>query len=131
MQVGVRLLVVDDDPSLRRLLVLLGEDHPRITEIEAAADSATALAGATALSPDAVVLDADLRGEDGLALIDSLHEAGEDPVFVVFSSSPYADDAVAAKAGADAFVEKGTDPEVLLTRVIDLVDHRRELASSG
>ncbi|MCU1600161.1 MAG: resD [Frankiales bacterium] len=127
--VPVRLLVVDDDPSLRRLFELLGNDHPGIDGIDTAADGPSALASAHRLPPDGIVLDADLRGADGLALIPSLQLAGPDAVVVVFSSAPYADDTQARRAGADAFVEKGTDPEVLLTRVIDLVDRRRAAAS--
>lgn len=125
----VRLLVVDDDPSLRRLFELLGNDDPRIEGIDTAANGEAALATAARVAPDGIVLDADLRGEDGLALIPGLQLADPGAVVVVFSSSPHADDVQARRAGADAFVEKGTDPEVLLTRVIDLVDRRRAAAT--
>ena len=121
---GVRVLVVDDDPSLGRLFQLLGSDHPGIDGVDVARDATSALDDTLHQHPDAIVLDADLRGEDGLALIPSLQRAYDDPVIVVFSSAPYADSAVARRSGADEFVEKGTDPELLLTRVIDLVDRR-------
>ena len=106
-------------------------DNPRIGGIDTAADAKAALAAAARVPPDAIVLDADLKGDDGLALIPSLQLAGPGVVVVVFSSAPYADDAQAMRAGADAFVEKGTDPELLLTRVIDLVDRKRAAAAQA
>ena len=118
---GVRVLVVDDDPSLGRLFQLLGSDHPGITGVDVARDAATALDGGCRPAPDAIVLDADLRGVDGLGLIPTLHQTYEGAVIVVFSSAPYADPVSAARSGADAFLEKGTDPDAVLTRVIDLV----------
>jgi DNA-binding response OmpR family regulator len=125
---AMRVLVVDDDASILRLLQLLAEDHPRKPSITLAASREAALAQARRIAPDAVVLDADLRGEDGLALVPLLRALTEHVVVVVHSSAPFADRHRALASGADEFLEKGTDPDHLFDRVSDLVDRRSDPA---
>lgn len=117
---SVTLLVVDDDPSVRRLLQLIADDDVRFARCETAASTEAAQQVAASTPPDVVLLDADLRGQDGLALIPSLKRAVPGVAIAVFSSSPYASPAVAERAGADAFVPKGTDLDELLDVLVEL-----------
>lgn len=122
------LLMVDDDPSLRRLLAMLADEDPRFGRAGVAANAAEAL-DLAAEQPDVIVLDAALGSEDGLALIPRLREIASRALIAVFSSAPFASSASAARAGADVFVEKGTDPDHLLDLLARLVADRAERSS--
>src|SRR5205823_8191372 len=65
LEVTLRLLLVDDDPGLRALLraTLDAVD----VELEEAEDAPSALAAIRRRRPDAIVLDVNLPGMDGLA----------------------------------------------------------------
>lgn len=114
------LLVVDDNPSLRRLFDTLLEVDDRFAPAVTAGTSEQACVAAAACDPDAIVLDADLGTSDGLTLIPQLRELAPRALIVVFSSAPYASPEIARAAGGDLFVAKGTDPEDLL----DLLDRQ-------
>ncbi len=117
---AVTLLVVDDHPSVRRLLEVLANDDTRFSACLTAESGDTALRLARDHQPDVVVLDADLGGHDGLALIPSLREAVVGVAVVVFSSAAFASPVVAEDAGADMFVPKGTDLDDFLDVLADL-----------
>lgn len=110
-----RVLVVDDEPAIRRLLrqTLERAGH---TVIEAA-DARAALAAVAHDGPDAVLLDLGLPGRDGLELVPVI---ARDPAIalVVVSARDATDDKVAAlDLGADDYVTKPFDSEELLARL--------------
>jgi response regulator RpfG family c-di-GMP phosphodiesterase len=113
----VRLLLVDDDPGLRALLraTLDAVD----VEVDDAADAAAAIAAMARQTPDAIVLDVNLPGIDGLAFCRQLkgdRETKEIPV-VVLSGSDGGTPAAAIEAGADSFLRKPFSPLELLAIV--------------
>ena len=71
---GERVLVVDDDPPLRRMLArtLAAEGY----EVTVAADGGAALVEAERAAPDVIVLDVAMPGLDGLAVCRRLREQG-------------------------------------------------------
>ena len=75
------ILVVDDDPEIRRLVAgyLTDQGFRAIT----AEDAAAARAALAARTPDLVVLDVMMPGEDGLALIRWLRRDSELPVILL------------------------------------------------
>lgn len=78
----LRLLLVDDDPlarrGLRRQLERLGD----IEVVSECANATDAIAAATRLAPDVVLLDIEMPGEDGFAVAEAL-QAGDAP-YVIF-----------------------------------------------
>jgi PAS domain S-box-containing protein len=108
-----RVLVIDDDPDATRILkgILGGRGYA----VHSAHDGDEALAAARELRPDAVTLDLRMPGVDGLALVEILKHDPETrhlPV-VVLSVSGERDRAIAT--GADAYLGKPVDAEVLIT----------------
>lgn len=119
------LLVVDDQLSLRRLVEVIAGEDPRFGRVVSAARADEAVRQAAEHQPDAVLLDVGLGREDGLASVDDLRAAAPGTVIVVFSSQPYADAEIVRQAGADLFVPKGTDPDLLLDLIVQQVAARR------
>lgn len=112
-----RILVVEDDPSVQRLvrLTLELEGH----EVAVVARGGDAVEAAGAAAADVVVLDVMLPGVDGMAVCRQLRaRANETRVGVVMLSAraQAADIAAGLAAGADAYVTKPFEP-------LDLVEH--------
>lgn len=114
------VLLVDDHPLFRRGLRQLLELEPRFDVIGEAADGRTAIDDARRLGPDLVVLDLNMKGVGGLDVLRRLKDdgGGFDGRIVVLTVSDAADDLVAAiRGGADGYLLKDTEPEVLLERL--------------
>jgi response regulator RpfG family c-di-GMP phosphodiesterase len=113
----LRLLLVDDDPGLRALLraTLDAVD----IEVEDAEDAAAAELAIARRRPDAIVLDVNLPGVDGLTLCKRLKRgrATRDIPVVILSGSDGGTADAAAAAGAEAFLGKPFSPLELLAIV--------------
>jgi CheY-like chemotaxis protein len=110
-----RILVVDDEPSVRALVrdVLEEEGH----EVLVAEDGFSGLRAVEAHAPDCVVLDVMMPGMDGHAVLQRLRasEGGLDLPVVMLTAA--ADDAHAWQAwteGVDYFLAKPFEPLELL-----------------
>lgn len=115
---AIKLLLVDDQPSVRRGLrmsLALEEDF----WIGGEAGSGTeALAQVKEISPDVVIMDVEMPAMDGIAATQALRESAPGVVVVVLSL--YDDAAVrerAARAGAFAFVAKHAPPDELIAAI--------------
>ncbi len=113
---AAHILVVDDDPSVRRMLVrTLGAEG---NEVESAADGGTALVAVERRAPDAVVLDVAMPGMDGLAVCRRLRERGlTAPVLLLTARDAVADRVAGLEAGADDYLVKPFAVEELLARL--------------
>jgi DNA-binding NarL/FixJ family response regulator len=116
-----RVLVADDDPLMRRLLRTFLGAHDELQLVGEAADGHAALALATSLEPDVVVLDRAMPGLDGLGAARAIRAALPDCGIVIFSGQDIADtDEEARAAGADRYVEKHGGLEGLADAVLAL-----------
>ena len=117
-----KILVVDDEVSIRRLLRNTLE-RAGYAVVEAM-DAREALARTAADHPSAVLLDLGLPDRDGLSLIPLLRQPG-DIVILVVSARDATDEKVAAlDLGADDFVTKPFDTEELLARLRVALRHQ-------
>jgi len=121
--VKARVLIVDDDHNLRRMLrSLLVEENYRVDEAES---GEVGLERAVGAEPDVVLLDLLMPpGPDGLAVLERLHVEQPEIVVVMMSGKATVADAVrATKLGAFHFLEKPLSPESVLTTVRAAVDY--------
>jgi two-component system response regulator MprA len=103
--VAERVLIVEDDPPLRRMLErsLAAEGF----EVRAAADGGAALALAEGSSPDLVVLDVAMPGLSGLDVCRRLREGGMTGGVLMLTARDAVEDRVRGlEAGADDYVVK-------------------------
>lgn len=115
MSQPIKLLVVDDDPAIRRLLART-LDRAGYTVVEAD-DARAALAALAIDKPDLVLLDLGLPDRDGLELLPTLARA-PGPAVIVLTARDATDEKVAAlDLGADDYITKPFDTEELLARV--------------
>lgn len=120
-----RILVVDDDPTVRRwLTVLLKNDY----DVGEAEDAELALADVEQKMPDLVIADVNLPGITGVELVERIRSAVPDPrrLKIILVSGAMPADALGglAAAGADDFLCKPFTAAELLSRVKALLIRR-------
>jgi two-component system KDP operon response regulator KdpE len=117
-----RVLVVDDEPQILRLLrTSLG---PSGFEVIEAATGAEALKRAASDAPEIVVLDLGLPDMDGKDVIRSLREWSEIPIIVLSARAREAEKIEALDLGADDYVNKPFGIGELLARLRAALRHR-------
>ncbi len=107
-----RLLVVDDDRSIRRTLEKFLSEQGY--EVSAVADAVEAGRRLEAEHPDVILLDINLPGKDGLTFLQEVKEAGSLPPTIIISA--YGDMRTTIKAiqqGAYDYLNKPLDIEKL------------------
>lgn len=123
---GKTILVVDDEPRVRRLLVryLAGEGF-RVVE----AGDGNAMRKAFAAGPiDLVLLDLLLPGEDGLTLMREIRRDSAVPVIVVTSKGELVDRVAGLETGADDYIAKPFHLREVLARVRSVLRRSVEAA---
>lgn len=123
MTAPLRVLVIDDEPAIRRFLRLsLAAQGYLVLEAESG-ESGYALLQRNAV--DVVILDLGLPGVSGLDILKRLRESGSSvPVIVLSSRSDEGGKVAALDMGADDYVTKPFGMDELLARIRAAVRHR-------
>lgn len=109
------ILVVDDDTLLRRSLgLLLEQSGYRVSTAETAED---ALAIAQRDRPDLILLDIGLPGMDGLEAVRHFQKEEDVPIIFVSARRRELDTILGLELGADDYITKPFNPDVLLAHV--------------
>ncbi len=123
------VLVVDDEPQLRRFLRASLPMHGyRLVE---AANGAEALSEAAARTPDLVLLDLGLPDLDGVEVTRRLRQWSVAPIIVLSARDQELDKVRALDAGADDYLTKPFGTEELLARMRVALRHAAQLAAPG
>jgi DNA-binding response OmpR family regulator len=110
-----RILVVDDEPSIREVVALyLGREG---FEVDTAADGEQALLMIAQRRPDLLVLDLMLPGVDGLAITQQVRSETSLPIIMLTARGEEIDRIVGLELGADDYVTKPFSPRELVSRV--------------
>ena len=111
-----RLLIVDDEPELRRMLVsiLRGDGYADVHE---AATAAEAMEKALRLRPDALILDVMLPDGDGFSLFRDLRTFTQVPVLFLSARDTELDKVVGLEIGGDDYLAKPFGVRELIARV--------------
>jgi DNA-binding NarL/FixJ family response regulator len=117
-QEAIRVLVVDDHPTILEGVRLALESSPDITVVSTAIDGETARTRFRSTRPDVVVMDFSLPDADGISLTSELKDV--DPRARVLLLTAADDPSIAERAvrsGCDGFLPKTATP----TQIIDAV----------
>jgi two-component system response regulator HydG len=120
---GIRVLVVDDESTVRNALreLLKSEGY----EVDVASDGQDALDHIAELPPDVVLTDLDMPNMDGMTLLAQLRERGIHlPVIVVTALSDMRAAVSAMRAGAVDYLSKPVDFDELSIAVARAVQER-------
>ncbi|MFN2134828.1 MAG: response regulator transcription factor [Candidatus Promineifilaceae bacterium] len=109
------ILVVDDDALLRRSLSLQLEQVGYRASTAASAEDALALARRD--RPDLILLDVGLPGMDGLDALRQFQQNDDIPVIFVTARRRELDTILGLELGADGYITKPFNPDVLLAHV--------------
>ena len=112
---ATRILLVDDEATLREpLAAYLARQGFVVREAPSAAAARSALVEET---PDIVLLDVMMPGEDGLSLCRHLAESKSVPTILLTAKGEPTDRIVGLEIGADDYVVKPFEPRELVARI--------------
>ena len=114
-----RVLVVDDDPDVRAMIAEYLRGHG--CAVAEAADGDAMRAEIARAVPDVVLLDLNLRGENGLTLARWRRDRHRVDIIMVTAAGDVVDRIVGLEVGADDYVAKPFDPRELMARVRSVV----------
>jgi two-component system KDP operon response regulator KdpE len=112
---GARVLVVDDEPQIRRALrtALAGHGY----DVETAEDGESALSRIAAHPPDVIILDLVMPGSDGFEVLRQTRTWSPVPIIVLSARGQERDKVSALDLGADDYLTKPFGIEELLARI--------------
>jgi DNA-binding response OmpR family regulator len=113
--VARHILLIDDDALMRRSLAFNLEQAGY--RVSAAANAEDGLAMARRDPPDLILLDIGLPGMDGLDALRSFQGRADTPIIFVTARRRELDQALGLELGADDYITKPFDLNVLLARV--------------
>jgi DNA-binding response OmpR family regulator len=116
MKPGTRILIVEDDSSIARLVQL--ELEHRGLRVRCAYDGPSGLEAVADFGPAAIVLDIMLPGMDGVGVLKRLRQKGNGvPVIMLTARDTAADKVHSLDLGADDYLTKPFDTEELMARL--------------
>ncbi|ARJ42830.1 DNA-binding response regulator [Pantoea alhagi] len=114
------VMLVDDHPLMRRGIRQLLELNSSFDVVAEANNGTEALAEARRLSPDVILLDLHMKGMSGLDTLKALRNEGIAARILVLTVSDARSDIYAMlDAGADGYLLKDSEPELLLQQIIE------------
>jgi CheY-like chemotaxis protein len=117
-----RLLIIEDNEQNLYLMRFLLERHG--FTVVGAEDGPRGIAHAVDDPPDAILLDIQLPGMDGYAVVEELrrhHHLRETPVIAVTSYAMVGDREKILGAGANGYIEKPINPETFVSEIVRFV----------
>lgn len=117
----IRVVLADDEPMLRRGLKVMLESSGTIEVVSEAGDGHGLLSQVRAHRPHVALIDVQMPGKDGLTALREVARLPEPPasaVLTTFDLDDYVADAL--RFGAQGFLLKDAEPEVLVRAVQDL-----------
>ena len=112
------LIIIDDHPLLRKGLDQLLEFEPELKLIADASSGEQGLTLAIHNEPDLIILDLNMPGMNGIDTLIALRDAGITSRILMLTVSDNIDDiALAFRAGADGYLLKDMEPELLLKEI--------------
>jgi len=120
---GAKILVIDDEVEIRRLLKVGLTAHGY--DFLEAANGQDGLVQAATLRPDIVILDMGLPDLEGLAVVSRLREWSQVPIIILSVRGQEQDKVKALDLGADDYLTKPFSMSELMARIRVALHHQR------
>jgi len=121
---NIQVLIVDDEEKIRKVLTrLLEEEGYRVKSVE---NGYKALSVLKSYKPDVVLLDQNMPGMNGIAVLETIKENMPNLTVIIITAHGEVSHAVdAIKKGAYDYLEKPFDNDKLLLLIKRAIDHQR------
>ncbi|PST68555.1 response regulator [Shewanella algae] len=124
------VLVVDDHPLLRRGICQLLASDPDFSLFGEAGTGLDALAATAENDPDIILLDLNMKGMTGLDTLNALRQEGVTSRIVILTVSDAKQDVIRLlRAGADGYLLKDTEPDLLLGQLKEAMSGHRVISA--
>ncbi|PHR65177.1 two-component system response regulator NarL [Pseudidiomarina marina] len=125
------IMLVDDHPLLRKGLKQLISLEDGLEVVAECSNGVDALAKAEELDPDLIILDLNMQGMDGLETLKRMRDNGVTSRIVMLTVSDADEDVVTAITnGADGYLLKDMDPELLLDQIQRAIEGKMVLSEA-
>ena len=115
MAKGKQILIVDDDQEIRELLK---EYLTRSGfDVLAAAEGGEMYQHLSNNTPDLIILDIMMPGDDGFSLCQQIRRTSQVPIIMLTAASDEADRVIGLELGADDYIAKPFSPRELMARI--------------
>ena len=115
MAKGKQILIVDDDQEIRELLK---EYLTRSGfDVLAAAEGGEMYQHLSNNTPDLIILDIMMQGDDGFSLCQQIRRTSQVPIIMLTAASDEADRVIGLELGADDYIAKPFSPRELMARI--------------
>ncbi|MDB5440388.1 MAG: two component transcriptional regulator, winged helix family [Caulobacteraceae bacterium] len=121
---SAKILVVDDDPGIRELISDFLGRHGYT--VETASDGSAMEKELARHTPDLIILDVMMPGEDGLSIVRRMAGENGPAVIMLSGMGEETDRIVGLELGADDYLPKPCNPRELLARVRAVLRRRQE-----
>ena len=116
----LRVLIAEDNEDLRELLVTLISAEPDMKCVATASDVDAVITSVTEHKAEVLVLDLELQGRSSIDVLKAVRGSGGKLTIIVFSGHSHPEMIRhTLAAGADAYVQKSGDFELLLDAIRD------------
>ena len=115
MSTTPRILLIEDDPLIREELQLLLSNVGYT--VDTVTDFADPIDQVRSLSPDLILLDINLPGQDGYTLCSSIRSFSATPILFITGRNTAMDELQALTLGGDDYISKPYNIPVLLARI--------------
>ena len=126
--IAASILLVEDDLRLSELVSRYLENHG--FRVETVAHGDQVLPRVQRDSPDLIILDLGLPGQDGFAICKQLRPAFSNPILILTARDNDIDQVLGLELGADDYVIKPVEPRVLMARIQALLRRSRAQRSA-
>ena len=114
----VKVLIIDDHPLMRRGIKQLVELEENFEVVADVGSGTEGISIAIQESPDLIILDLNMKGLSGLDTLKGLRAEGVDARILILTVSDAKNDIFTLiDAGADGYLLKDTEPDVLLEQI--------------
>jgi len=118
MQEKLKVLIIDDHPLMRRGIKQLVELEENFEVVADVGSGTEGISIAIQESPDLIILDLNMKGLSGLDTLKGLRAEGVDARILILTVSDAKNDIFTLiDAGADGYLLKDTEPDVLLEQI--------------
>ncbi|WP_386691504.1 Nitrate/nitrite response regulator protein NarL [Lonepinella sp. MS14434] len=131
MQEKISILIIDDHPLMRRGIKQLIALEDNFLVIGEASNGNDGISFALRNNPDLIILDLNMKGLSGLDTLKALRNEGVDARIVILTVSDAKNDIFSLiDAGADGYLLKDTEPDILLKQIKQIAKGEMILSDS-